>query len=160
MNERTTAMPMSRSRSTRSHSDTAIASATSASEAATSARLTSIDAHAAVVRPRDEPSQHPVGHARGLLGVVRDQHPRDPEPLAQLEQRPLDRVARLLVERGRRLVEQQHAGLERERPGEHHALLLPHGEPRGVALGERGVEARELEQPRPTSASLPASRAA
>ena len=53
----------------------------------------------------------------------------------------------LRVERRGRLVEQQHPGLERQRPRQHHPLLLAHRELRGVALGELGVEPGELEQP-------------
>ena len=58
-------------------------------------------------------------------------------------ERPLHRVARRLVERGRRLVEQQHLRLEREGARQHHALLLADREPRGLALRVVGGEPRE-----------------
>jgi hypothetical protein len=51
-----------------------------------------------------------------------------PQPRAQLR-------AHLRVERPERLVEQQHARLDRERAGERHALALAAGELRGVAVG-------------------------
>jgi hypothetical protein len=54
----------------------------------------------------------------------------------------------VLVEGGGRLVEQQHLGVERERPRQHHPLLLADGEPRGRPVGVRGVEAGVGEQPR------------
>ena len=53
----------------------------------------------------------------------------------------------LRVERRGRLVEEQDAGLERERPGEHRPLLLADREPRASRLGEGAVEPGELEQP-------------
>ena len=49
------------------------------------------------------------------------------------------------VERAERLVEQQHARLDRERAGERHALALAARELRRVALVE-AAEADELEQ--------------
>ena len=80
-----------------------------------------------------------------LLLVVRDEHGRDvdlvvqpPQPLAQLG-------ADLGVERAERLVEQQHARLDRQRAGERHALALAAGELRRVALLVAG-EADDLEQ--------------
>ena len=51
------------------------------------------------------------------------------QPRAQL-------LAHLRVERPERLVEEQHLGLDRERAGERHALTLPTGELRRIAVGE------------------------
>ena len=61
---------------------------------------------------------------------------------AQLGQRGLDRVARVLVERRGRLVEQEHPRLERQGAREHHALLLADREPVGVAVARSRVRAR------------------
>ena len=75
-----------------------------------------------------------VGDRHRLLLVVGDQDGGDvdlvvqaPQPLAQLR-------AHLRVERAERLVEQQHARLDRERAGERHALALAAGELARVAL--------------------------
>ena len=62
------------------------------------------------------------------------------------------------VERGRRLVEQQHGGLLRERPGDDHALAFTAGERidgarrelpelEGVERGARGVDVRPADRP-------------
>ena len=68
---------------------------------------------------------HPVGDRQRLLLVVRHVERRDPE----LELDPPDLLpqlhAHLGVERRQRLVEQQHARLDRERPRQRDALLLP-----------------------------------
>ena len=80
-----------------------------------------------------------VGQALGLRRVVRDQDHREVEP----GERPLHRVARRLVERGRRLVEQQHLGFEGEGASEHHPLLLADREPRGLAVRVLGGQPRE-----------------
>ena len=64
-----------------------------------------------------------------------------PQPRAQL-------LAHPRVERAERLVEQQHLGLDRERPGERHALALAARELRRVAVGE-AVEVDELRAARP-----------
>ena len=61
-----------------------------------------------------------------------------PQPHAQL-------LAHGRVERAERLVEQQHARLDRERAGERHALALAARELRGIAIGE-AVELHEREQ--------------
>ena len=62
-----------------------------------------------------------------------------------LAAQPVDEVEHLLgvaeVERGRRLVEQQHPRLLGERPGEDGALLLPAGQRGQRPVGQR-VEVR------------------
>ena len=68
------------------------------------------------------------------------------QPAAQL-------LAHLGVERAERLVEQQHARLDRQRPGQGHALPLAAGELRGIALGE-ALELDQLEQPHHPLADL------
>ena len=69
----------------------------------------------------------------------------DPGP--QAVERALDRRLRVRVEGRGRLVEKQHRRLERQRPGEHHPLLLADREPGRATLGEVGVEAGEVEEP-------------
>ena len=67
-----------------------------------------------------------VGHAIGLLQVVRDDHDR--HVLAQLHDQLLDLLGRLRVERRAGLVEQQHLRLRHQRPRDAEPLLLPAGE--------------------------------
>lgn len=50
------------------------------------------------------------------------------EAVAEVVEDFLDGVAGAFVERGGGFVEQQHGGFERERPGEHHSLLLSDGQ--------------------------------
>ena len=63
-------------------------------------------------------------HLRDDREVVRDQHHRHAEPLLQVAQQVEDLRLDRDVERGRRLVGDQHLRLGRERDGDHHALLL------------------------------------
>ena len=77
-----------------------------------------------------------LGHLHRLLLVVGDEDGghvdlpvQPPEPFAQLG-------ANLRVQRPEGLVEQQHAGLHRQRARERHALQLPARQLRGVATGE------------------------
>ena len=86
-----------------------------------------------------------VGHVHGLLLVVGDEHGRHvhlvvqaPQPVAQL-------LAHLRVEGAERLVEQQQARLDGERPGQGHALALAARELGRHPVGE-GLEVHELEQ--------------
>ena len=60
------------------------------------------------------------------------------QPPAQLGAHPR-------VERAERLVEQQHLGLDRERPGERHALALAAGELRRIAV-DQPLELDQREQ--------------
>ncbi len=87
--------------------------------------------HAALVDDHDL-----VGHLEGFLLVVGDKDRGDvhlvvqaPQPLAQL-------LAHLRVERTEGLVEQQHRGLDRERPSQRHALTLPARQLRGEPMRE------------------------
>src|SRR6185312_16280759 len=63
-----------------------------------------------------------VGDARGLLHVVRDDH--DGAAVRDGQQELLDLRGRDRVERGARLVEQEHFRVDRERPRDAEALLL------------------------------------
>ena len=80
----------------------------------------------------------------GLGPIVGHEDERD---AVQVPERVLHGPGGGGVERSRGLVEQQHLRLERQRPGEHHALLLPDRQPRGVPLREARVEPREHERP-------------
>ena len=83
-----------------------------------------------------------VGHAQGLLLVVRDEHERDAGGLLDVLELLLHVLAQLQVERGERLVEQQHARPAHERARNGDALLLSAGQARDVAA----LEARELDE--------------
>ena len=72
---------------------------------------------------------------------MRDEDERDAELALQVLELDLDLLAELLVEGPERLVEQQHLGLEGERPGERDPLPLAAGELVRLAL----LEARELD---------------
>src|SRR5215218_7961561 len=137
---------------------TASAIATRTSEAATSPRLTSMPTLTAPRSSRDQLASragggdaarlepdHPVGEPARLGEIVGDQDDREVEALAQLRERRLDGARRLGVESRCRLVEEQDAGLERQRAGEHHPLLLAHREATGVALRVGRAETGEPE---------------
>ena len=84
----------------------------------------------------------PVGHRHRLFLVVGDDDEGHAEPALQLHQFELGAFAQLLVERGQRLVEQQHLRAARQRARQRHALLLAAGELIGLAL----LQALELDQ--------------
>ena len=77
-----------------------------------------------------------VAHRERFLLVVRDEHEGDPELGLQRLQLDLEVLAQPGVERAERLVEQQHARPEHERPRERDALLLAAGELRRLAPRE------------------------
>ena len=86
-----------------------------------------------------------VGHLHGLLLVVGHQHRGDGQGGVQVAQPQAELGAHLGVERAEGLVEQQHLGLNGQRPGQGHALALAARELRRVALAEVG-QAHQLEQ--------------
>ena len=93
-----------------------------------------------------------VAEADGLVDVVGDEQDRLAQVALQAQQLVLQVDAHDGVDRGERLVHQQHRGVAGQRAGHADALLLPAGELRGVALRERRVEADALEHlggPRP-----------
>ena len=94
----------------------------------------------AVVHDRDV-----VGDGHRLLLVVGDQDGGDVDLVVQAAQPLAQLRADLRVERAERLVEQQHARLDRERAGERHALALAARELARVALVVAG-EADDAEQ--------------
>ena len=77
-----------------------------------------------------------VGERRRVLEVVRDEQRRDLEPGEQLVQLGADRRLRVRVERGERLVEEQHLRVAGERAGERDALPLAAGELAGMRVRE------------------------
>src|SRR5690606_36662738 len=87
----------------------------------------------------------PVGHREGLFLIVRDEDRRDPDRALDDADRAPELVADLRVERAERLVEQQHARLMRERPGDGDALLLAARELRRQTLAEP-LQRYELEE--------------
>ena len=85
-----------------------------------------------------------VGERRRVLVVVRDEQRRQRELAQQLVQLAADGRLRVRVERGERLVEEQHARVARERARERDALALAAGERRRAARsrGARSEAAR------------------
>ena len=67
---------------------------------------------------------HAVGKLERFLLVVSDEHGGVPRLVVQFQQPTAQIAAHLGVERAERLVEQKHARLDGERPGERHALAL------------------------------------
>ena len=113
--------------------------------------------------PRGE-QRDPVGDEERLLDVVGDEHRRP--PLARevstsqlLQLAPGDRV-----ERGERLVEEQHRIAGEQRPGEGDPLAHPARELAGVGAGEpreaEALEHRRRARPRAPRASSPRARSA
>ena len=87
-----------------------------------------------------------VGELHRLLLVVRHEHRRDVHLVVQAPQPGAQLRADVAVEGAERLVEQQHLRLDGQRSGQRHALALPPGELRRVALLE-AREAHDVEQP-------------
>src|SRR3954452_8848308 len=100
-------------------------------------------AHPAAVQP-----DHPLSEAPGLRRVVAYDNDRNVDLAPQLGQRRLDRVARGLVERRGRLVEQKDTWLLDQRPRQHRPLLLSDREHRDIAVGEGLIEAGKLKAAR------------
>ena len=97
----------------------------------------------------DEPAlddhADPLGEHGGVLEVVGDEQRRESELAQQLAQLAAHLGLRVRVERGERLVEQQHLRVARERAGERDALALAAGELVGLRVRER-VDVQALEQ--------------
>ena len=81
---------------------------------------------------------HAVGHHQRLLLVVGDHDEGDADLVLQALQLELHGAAELFVERGERLVEQEHARPLDQSARQRHALLLAAGELLGAAAGELG----------------------
>ena len=82
------------------------------------------------------------GEAADLLRVLRREHGRAAVGRDRLDELPDARALRR-VERGGRLVEEQHLGLGEERDADVHALLLSRRELTGRAVGRVDGDARE-----------------
>jgi hypothetical protein len=79
----------------------------------------------------DPPAGHhgqPVRHGERLLLVVGHVHEGDPDRLLERLQLDLEGLAQLGVQRPQRLVQQQHRGVEDQRPGQGDPLLLAAGQ--------------------------------
>src|SRR3954447_3158255 len=74
-----------------------------------------------------EHERRPIGHARGLLHVVGDDHDR--VALLEVADELLDAQRGHRIQGRAGLVHQDHVGLDRERAGDAQALLLPAREP-------------------------------
>jgi hypothetical protein len=68
-----------------------------------------------------------IAHRQRLFLIMRDKDEGDADRALQVLQLDLHLAPELLVERGKRLVEEQHLRLVDERPGQRHALLLAAG---------------------------------
>ncbi len=77
-----------------------------------------------------------VGDRHRLLLVVGHDHEGQAEPLLEMHQLELGLAAQLLVERGERLVEQQHARTLDQRARQRHPLALAAGQLVRLARGE------------------------
>ena len=77
-----------------------------------------------------------LGDVHRLLLVVGDEDRRHVDLVVEAAQPVAQLLADLRVERAEGLVEQQHLRLDRERPGQRHALALPARELRRVAVRE------------------------
>ena len=77
-----------------------------------------------------------LGDVHRLLLVVGDEDRRHVHLVVEVAQPGAQVLADLGVERAEGLVEQQHLRLDRQRPGQRHALALAAGELGGEAVGE------------------------
>ena len=94
----------------------------------------------ALVQDRDA-----VGELKRFVLIVGDEHRGMAGAVMQLAQPTAQILAHLGVERAERLVEQEHARLDRERARKRDALALPAGKVRRVALLDAG-KLDEIEQ--------------
>jgi hypothetical protein len=89
----------------------------------------------------DPPLVHhgdPVRQRERLGLIVRHIDERDADLLLQIDQLDLHLLAQLGVERGQRLVEQQHCRMRDQRPADRHPLLLAAGKLVRIAFAEAG----------------------
>lgn len=87
----------------------------------------------------------PVSHLHGLLLVVGNDHGSDMHLVMEIPQPGTQFLAHLGIEGTEGFIEQQHAGLDREGPGEGDALALAARELGGIAISET-LKLHQLEQ--------------
>ena len=87
---------------------------------------------------------HAIGDAEDALELVRHEDDREPEGLRERQDQLVEIGRHHGIEAGRRLVEEDELGLERERAGDRGALLHAAGELGGELVGG-AVEADELQ---------------
>ncbi|KAG0935973.1 hypothetical protein G6F31_015830 [Rhizopus arrhizus] len=75
-----------------------------------------------------------IRHAEGLALVMRDKDRRHAQPALDIADFHLHGAAQAFVQRGKWLVQQEDLGTYHQRPRQRHALLLPAGQFRGIAL--------------------------
>ncbi|MNG93382.1 hypothetical protein D3C79_523480 [compost metagenome] len=90
--------------------------------------------------------RHPVRHGQRLALVMGHVDHGDAQALVDVLDLHLHMFTQLLVERAERFVHQHQLGLEHQRPGQGHALLLATRQLAGVALGE-GIELDHVQHP-------------
>ena len=95
--------------------------------------------------PRLVHHHHAVGHFQRFFLVVRHQHAGHVQFVVQAAQPVRAALAHLGVERSERFVQQQHLRLDGQRPGQRHALPLPAGQLRRIAVAE-AVQLDQLQQ--------------
>ncbi|KGD50982.1 hypothetical protein DP43_5013 [Burkholderia pseudomallei] len=88
---------------------------------------------------------HRVAHRADHLHLVRDQHDREAEPPVDVGEQRENRLRRLRIERGRRLVAQQQRRIVDERARDADALLLAARQARRIRVAFRR-EPDEIEQ--------------
>src|SRR6266704_1362034 len=97
----------------------------------------------------------PLAEVHRLLDAVGDEHDGLAGLLPDAQQLVLEAVAGLRVQRGERLVHQQHVRVEGEAAGDGHPLLHPAGQLMRVPVGEAGQPDQRQEMPRPLAALPP-----
>ena len=94
-----------------------------------------------------------IRHLQGLFLIMGDENRGHLDLGVQVAQPAAQLLAHLGIERAERLVEQQHARLDRQRPRERDALTLPAGQLRRIAV-RKPSKLNEIEQPADTRANL------
>ena len=103
--------------------------------------------------------RHQIGHGEGLVLVMGDEDRGDAGLVMDMAQPDAQFLAHLGVQRAERLVQQQHARLDRQRPGQRHALALAAGQLAGIALAQI-LQLHQLQQFLDPALDLGARRAA
>src|SRR5688572_23436870 len=96
--------------------------------------------------PADVEDDDAVAELDRLVDVVRDEDDRLADTVLQAEQLVLEPLPDDRVDRAEGLVHEQDGRIRREGPGDTHPLLLAAGELGRVPLGQRGIEADQVDQ--------------